>query len=69
MEALLVFIIACCAGNNVLSLELNYPPKMITDGNFCFMDWTPSKAVCESTTQPAYQRRLFRYDGKEVFLK
>ena len=67
VEPLLVFIIACCAGQNVLSLEFSYPPKIVTDENVCFVDWTSSKAGCESTTQPAYKRRLFRYDGKKVF--
>ncbi|XP_078365033.1 transmembrane prolyl 4-hydroxylase-like [Oculina patagonica] len=66
VEMLLVFIIACCAGQNVLSLEFHYPPKIVSDENVCFVDWTSSKAVCESTTHPAYKRRLFRYDGKKV---
>ena len=67
VEPLLVFIIACYAGQNVLSLEFSYPPKIVTDENACFVDWTSSKAVCESTTQSAYKHRLFRYDGKEVY--
>lgn len=50
---------------DVLSLRLNYPPKIGADENVCFLEWT-SSARCESGTQPAYEGRLFRFDGKKV---
>lgn len=69
VKTLSVFFTACSwAGHDVLSLELSYPPNIVTDENVCLLDWTSSKAVCESKTQPATKHRLFRYDGKKVFL-
>lgn len=68
VKTLSVFFTACSwAGHDVLSLELSYPPNIVTDENVCLLDWTSSKAVCESKTQPATKHRLFRYDGKKVF--
>lgn len=70
VKILSVFFTACWAGHDVLSLDLRYlyPPKIVTAENVCVLDWTSSKAVCESRTRPATERRLYRYDGKEVFL-
>ena len=52
----------------VLSLETYYPPKIISDANFCFFDWTIEAAYCNSRTRPAYERTLFRLKGKKVIL-
>lgn len=69
VKNLAVVFTACWTGRDVLSLELSYmyPPKIITDENICLLDWTSSKAVCESKTRPTSKQSLYRYDGKEVF--
>ena len=69
VKTLSVFFTACWTGRDVSSLELSYmyPPKYVTDENICLLDWTSSKAVCESKTRPVSKLRLYRYDGKEVY--
>ena len=68
VKTLSVFFTACWTGRDVLSLEFSYiyPPKIVTDENICLLDWTSSKAVCESKARSPSKGRLHRYDGKEV---
>lgn len=60
----LVSVSFCC--RCILSLETYYPPKTISDANFCFFDWTIEAAYCNSRTRPAFERTLFRLEGEKV---
>ena len=60
----LVSVSFCC--RCIFSLETYYPPKIISEANFCFFDWTIEAAYCNSRTRPAFERTLFRLEGKKV---